>query len=188
MYDQLAPLTPIMLALSASSPIWRGYLSDIDCRWNILSAACDDRTLEEIGIEPLKENIRRIKKSRYGTIDSYLSAENEKYNDLASDKDDELFKELIDNGIDTILANHISHLFIRDPLVLYEEKLLINDEEETDHFENLQSTNWQNMRFKPPPLNSSIGWRVEFRPMEVQITDFENAALVTFLLLMTRVI
>jgi len=23
------------------------------------------------------------------------------------------------------------------------------------------------MRFKPPPPNSNIGWRVEFRPMEV---------------------
>ena len=29
LYDQLTPLTPILLALSASSPIWRGYLSDV---------------------------------------------------------------------------------------------------------------------------------------------------------------
>lgn len=49
MYDQLAPLTPILLALSASSPIWRGYLSDVDCRWDIISASCDDRTREELG-------------------------------------------------------------------------------------------------------------------------------------------
>lgn len=26
------------------------------------------------------------------------------------------------------------------------------------------------MRFKPPPPNSEIGWRVEFRPMEVEST------------------
>ena len=44
------------------------------------------------------------------------------------------------------------------------------------------------MRFKPPPLQSPIGWRVEFRPTEVQITDFENAAFVTFLVLLTRAI
>lgn len=44
------------------------------------------------------------------------------------------------------------------------------------------------MRFKPPPANSSIGWRVEFRPCEVQITDFENAAIVCFVVLLTRVI
>lgn len=36
--------------------------------------------------------------------------------------------------------------------------------------QNLQSTNWQTMRFKPPPPNSDIGWRVEFRPMEVTTT------------------
>lgn len=44
------------------------------------------------------------------------------------------------------------------------------------------------MRFKPPPPNSPIGWRVEFRPCEVQITDFENAAIVCFTVLLTRVI
>lgn len=44
------------------------------------------------------------------------------------------------------------------------------------------------MRFKPPPPNSTIGWRVEFRPCEVQITDFENAAIVCFVVLLTRTI
>lgn len=44
------------------------------------------------------------------------------------------------------------------------------------------------MRFKPPPPNSSIGWRVEFRPCELQLTDFENAAIVVFIVLLTRVI
>lgn len=44
------------------------------------------------------------------------------------------------------------------------------------------------MRFKPPPPKSTIGWRVEFRPCEAQITDFENAACVCFIVLLTRVI
>lgn len=44
------------------------------------------------------------------------------------------------------------------------------------------------MRFKPPPPNSSIGWRVEFRSMEVQITDFENAAFSVFMVLLSRAI
>lgn len=44
------------------------------------------------------------------------------------------------------------------------------------------------MRFKPPPPRSTIGWRVEFRPCEVLITDFENAAYVCFIVLLTRVI
>ncbi len=34
-------------------------------------------------------------------------------------------------------------------------------------FQNIQSTNWQTMRFKPPPPSAPIGWRVEFRPTEV---------------------
>lgn len=55
-------------------------------------------------------------------------------------------------------------------------------------FKNLQSTNWQTVRFKPPPAGSSIGWRVEFRPMEVQITDFENAAFAVFVVLLTRAV
>ena len=32
------------------------------------------------------------------------------------------------------------------------------------------------------------GWRVEFRPTEVQVTDFENAAYVVFVVLLSRVI
>jgi glutamate--cysteine ligase catalytic subunit len=44
------------------------------------------------------------------------------------------------------------------------------------------------MRFKPPPLNSPIGWRIEFRPLEVQLTDFENAAFTVFVVLLTRAI
>jgi len=44
------------------------------------------------------------------------------------------------------------------------------------------------MRFKPPPPGSDIGWRVEFRVMDVQLTDFENAAFVVFIVLLTRVI
>lgn len=33
-----------------------------------------------------------------------------------------------------------------------------------------------------------MGWRVEFRPMEVQLTDFENAAYAVFIILLTRAI
>lgn len=46
----------------------------------------------------------------------------------------------------------------------------------------------QTMRFKPPPPNSEIGWRIEFRPCELQFTDFENAAVCCFVVLLTRVI
>ena len=50
-------------------------------------------------------------------------------------------------------------------------------------------TIWPSMRFKPPPPNEpEIGWRVEFRTMEVQLTDFENAAYVVFIVLLTKTI
>lgn len=44
------------------------------------------------------------------------------------------------------------------------------------------------MRFKPPPPGGNIGWRVEFRSMEIQLTDEENAAFAIFIVLLTRVI
>lgn len=56
------------------------------------------------------------------------------------------------------------------------------------HAQNIQSTNWQTVRFKPPPPGSPIGWRVEFRSMEVQLTDYENAAYAVFIVLLTRAI
>lgn len=60
---------------------------------------------------------------------------------------------------------------------------------EVAHFENLQSTNWNSLRFKSPPsIDSDIGWRVEFRPLDIQLTDFENSALTVFTGLMINII
>ncbi|XP_035659867.1 glutamate--cysteine ligase catalytic subunit-like [Branchiostoma floridae] len=188
LYDQLAPLCPIFLALSAAAPVYRGYLADVDCRWNIIAGSVDCRTREERGLEPLKDDKFVIPKSRYDSIDCYLTPEAQKYNDIDLVLDQDICQQLEDAGIDRLLARHFAHLFIRDPISLFSEKIHLNDDEESDHFENIQSTNWQSMRFKPPPPNSPIGWRVEFRPTEVQLTDFENAAYVVFIVLLTRVI
>ncbi|KAB0804942.1 hypothetical protein PPYR_01912 [Photinus pyralis] len=188
LYDQLTPLCPIMLALTAAAPIYRGFLTEVDCRWNIISGSVDCRTEEERGLKPLKENKFVINKSRYDSIDSYLSESSEKYNDVPLVYDRAIYDKLRANDIDHLLAQHIAHLFIRDTVSLFSERVNQDDEQDTDHFENIQSTNWQTMRFKPPPPNSTIGWRVEFRPCEAQITDFENAAIVCFVVLLTRVI
>lgn len=94
----------------------------------------------------------------------------------------------MNGGMDDRLATHFAHLFIRDPIVIFEEDLQELDLNKTDHFENIQSTNWQHMRFKPPPAENNIGWRVEFRSMEIQVTDFENAAFSVFMVLVTRAI
>jgi glutamate--cysteine ligase catalytic subunit len=49
MYDQLSPLGPILLALTAATPVYKGFLADTDVRWNQISRAVDDRTPEELG-------------------------------------------------------------------------------------------------------------------------------------------
>ena len=135
LYDQLTPICPIAMALSAASPVHRGYLTDRDCRWSVISAAVDDRTKEELGEEPLKNSQFRISKSRYDSIDSYISNQGSKYNDIALTYRKDYYKEMVDAGIDDLIAKHIAHLFIRDPITLYKEKLDQDDENESDHFE-----------------------------------------------------
>lgn len=49
LYDQLSPLGPIMLALTAATPIYKGFLAGTDVRWNQISRAVDCRTPEELG-------------------------------------------------------------------------------------------------------------------------------------------
>jgi glutamate--cysteine ligase catalytic subunit len=191
LYDGLIPIGPILLAVSAASPIWRGYLADVDCRWNVIAGSVDDRTEEERGLKPLKNNKFLIPKSRYDSVDMYLSENwlnRPEYNDTNAPYDQEIYTRLRNEGLDDLLSKHISHLFIRDPLVIFNETIDQDDESSTDHFENLQSTNWQTLRFKPPPANSPIGWRVEFRSLEVQTTDYENAAFAVFVVLLSRAI
>jgi glutamate--cysteine ligase catalytic subunit len=102
LYDQLCPLGPIMLALTACAPIFKGFLADVDVRWNVISGAVDDRTEEERGIKPLKNNRWKIPKSRYDSVSAYLSEDprlRPEYNDLDLVIDQDIKKRLIDNGM-----------------------------------------------------------------------------------------
>lgn len=47
---------------------------------------------------------------------------------------DSLFFCLLE-GVDEVLSKHIAHLFIRDPISLFAEKIEPADENDTDHFE-----------------------------------------------------
>lgn len=191
MYDQLSPIGPILLALTAATPIYKGFLADTDVRWNQISRAVDDRTPEELGEEPLKTSRWRIPKSRYASNSTYISQDvrlRPEYHDPNLVIDEALKARLMEGGMDGLLATHFAHLFIRDPIVVFAEDLKQLDLDKVDHFENLQSTNWQHMRFKPPLPGNDAGWRVEVRPMEIQITDFENAAFSVFVVLVTRAI
>ncbi|KAK4533628.1 hypothetical protein CCYA_CCYA18G4510 [Cyanidiococcus yangmingshanensis] len=188
LYDQLAVLAPVMLALTAATPALRGFLADTDVRWNIISASVDDRT-------PLESNHECPPNSRYSSIDCFISNRPEMkahlYNDRPVLIHERSYERLIEAGVDERLARHVAHLFVRDPLVIFDDFASVDDRESLTHFENLQSTNWNTVRFKPPAqtgANTSAGWRTEFRPMELQITDFENAAFTVFMVLLSRCI
>lgn len=109
----------------------------------------------------------------------------ELYNDVPAPVEPRAFAALVRNGVDEILARHVAFLFIRDPMVIFRDRLLRDvqegegGEEEavrqleadgerdwaeddgrryttTEDFENLQSTNWNSVRFKPPPRMKSV--------------------------------
>ena len=79
----------------------------------------------------------------------------------------------MDLKMDKKLIDHFASLFVRDNLCIF--RPTIENEinyDETKLFEAIQSTNWNDVRFKPPPsMGSSIGWRVEFRSMDVQVSS-----------------
>lgn len=89
-----------------------------------------------------------IPKSRYDTTDCYMYPCSAPFNDIDMVYDEKIYQDLLKGGIDDLLAKHVAHLFIRDPIQLYKEKVDQNDNETTEHFESLQSSNWMNMRFK----------------------------------------
>jgi glutamate--cysteine ligase catalytic subunit len=65
----MLPFTPLMAALSASSPIYKGKLSNIDLRWNVISNSVDCRNEEERN--PASD--KYIAKPRYSTMNHYIS-------------------------------------------------------------------------------------------------------------------
>lgn len=193
LYDTFTIISPIFLAMTAASPIHKGILRTTDCRWDIISQSVDDRNI--------KENIH-LNKSRYSSVNYYINKNiDEKYNDINFDyelflEDDviELINKNVKNGIiDNVLAQHLKYIFIRDPLVIYKDGILINpvaieDTKESiilDKYEGIHSTVWNTVRLKIP-VPGVCGWRVEFRPMELQRNDFNNASFIVFMNLLTR--
>ena len=179
----LSPIDAIQLERKSS-------IAEFDVAYGGRSNHAADQ--EASALPPSNRVPQRIHKSRYDSISTYISLEDDfkpSYNDIPCEIDQPSYQTLLEAGIDEPLAKHIAHLFVRDPLVIYDETVIQDDAKSSDHFENIQSTNWQTVRFKPPPPQSvSMGWRVEFRTMEVQLTDFENAAYTVFVALISRAI
>jgi len=51
----------------------------------------------------------------------------------------------------------------------------------------LNGTNWNSVRLKVP-IDDEIGWRVEFRTMEIQLTADENSAYSILIHLIARIL
>ena len=119
--------------------VWHTFLND-----NVLMLS-----------QPLKENKYVIPKSRYDSVDLYIAQDplnRPEYNDSAVPFDSGIFERLRTSGerfflkedlrvlrpsqgVDDLLAKHIAHLFIRDPLVLFSELIDQDDTISMDHFE-----------------------------------------------------
>ena len=185
LYDELIPFTPILLAISSNTPLFKGKLTDYDNRWSSISQSVDDRTDEER--DPKSE--KYIYKSRYSSCYSYIS--NCKYmKDYMNDYpkmpiNKEYYKKFTENGLEQNLAMHFCNLLTRDPLVIFSEKINIKDENDMSHFENINSTNWNALRFKiPRPSDKDLCFKVEVRPLDLEITPFENTAMITLIILL----
>ena len=61
------------LAISAGCPIFRGYLADVDCRWNVISGSVDDRTKQERSEEVQLYNVFKTDISNKKTLENSSS-------------------------------------------------------------------------------------------------------------------
>jgi glutamate--cysteine ligase catalytic subunit len=83
------------MALSASTPLQHGYLTDVDTRWTMISQSVDCRNKVE-----REKGERYIGKSRYDSISYYIAEDDNKffkneYNDLKNYLDPEIREFII---------------------------------------------------------------------------------------------
>lgn len=81
------------------------------------------------------------------------------------------------------LASHFARFLQYDPLLLEADHLEALGPDDTYHLRTLYNSLWPHVRVKLP-VDENAGWRVEFRPMEVPLTDFETAAFIVFMVVL----
>lgn len=65
----------------------------------------------------------------------------------------------------------------------------MTESKDRSHFENFNSTNWNSLRFKPPKIEDNDNcFKVEIRPCELQLTPFENSAIMTLCLIYSQMV
>lgn len=191
LYDQLHVFGPFAQLLSNSSAVANGKLIDWDSRWRLIEQSTDDRKPSEIG---------KLEKGRYSPINFYISNDMRNKNSYNNRKFTlnkrfrrnvkQLFKRRgSDLFKDTRLLNHYGYLFVRECLTVFESRTKENNIDDTIDFEFIQSTNWNDVRFKPPAnFESNLGWLMEFRSMDSPLTGREKAALIFFVKLFKNMI
>lgn len=196
LYDQSVVLAPLVMALTASSIFFRNKLSDWDARYEILCMGNDDRSPYERDLtKDCEEHVigypNKVKpRRRWSTSPLFISKGKmckDTYNDMDVQFEEDSYDMLIKAGIDDKMAKHIAFILSHKPIIVYPDTEQLDDNKHSDHFDYMNSTNWNSVRFKPPPLDNSddLGWRVEYRTPELQLTDYENAAFSVFFSLLT---
>lgn len=128
LYDMFIPFTPIMSALSASSPLYKGKLGDHDLRFEVIEQSVDCRTPQERD----KSSEEYLPKSRYSPVSHYIS--NHEYVRHFHNDTKRLpvclnaMQILTEAGVDERLAYHVASLFIRAPIPAYEKEFMFPGE------------------------------------------------------------
>lgn len=179
--DQFLILAPLFLALTAATPFLRGLVAETDTRWPTFQQCWDDRHDSEVN---------SVRNSRTSANDLFIGDTMGAFNNVEVPVDAATARLLEDAGVDAPLSRHVAHVLARDALMVFSDRIETDDAMVTEDWEQLQGTNWGTVRFKPPPSlePDAIGWRVEFRSPEVQLTDFENAAVVAVVRVLAEVI
>ncbi|KAF4675668.1 hypothetical protein FOL47_007440 [Perkinsus chesapeaki] len=215
LHDQFCVVAPLFMALAAAAPFQRGLVSDYDVRYQLLNQCVDDRTVDEAtrGSDVYKQqgrmpevvhrmwffwvdfkicnNLDVAVDSALCSLPGYVSrcAEAVKMSDLPVEHRSDQKLRLLEAGMDEPLADFMAYCFYRDPMIVFQERIDLDNSVSTEHFEGMYSTLWPIVRLKPPPpAQDAIHWRVEMRTPDVQLSDFENAAFVTVTALLARAI
>lgn len=197
LYDMMGIMGPLLLRMSRGTPCANGKLLKTETRWDMLEMSVDCRTDQERGTNwdvsgnktEYNYNVE-TPKSRFSPLDLFISNNKhfkDKYNDIYVPLNNDSLQRLRKNKVDEKMAKHIASLFIRDPIISYENP----NEELYEDFENIQSSNWRSIRFKLPSASMPEdlrGWKVEVRTIDMQGTAFENCAFVYFTFFLSRAI
>lgn len=186
-----------MLALSAATPAYRGYLADTDVRWDVLRQLVDDRDGGE-------RRAQGVYGARYGVGEVWLTEvpageEEGEWGLEGLQVDEGVVRRLVKGGVEERVARYYAGALGRPLFVFpraFADALRAGGEEgvrgggklpHNANFEAMHKAFFPHVKLKHPTAEGE-GWCVEFRPMDVQLSDFENAAYVVFVVLAARAV